>query len=311
MTREDRSTHLNAEEIQAFLDGELSPDGADRVRNHTEGCPRCASELHAWQVLVAELDELPEVEPSPSFVERVMEEVPVRKPLRLRVWQGLAAFTGLSRNSGRGHLSTERLQDFVDDALPSGGRREVQAHLATCSTCRTAMHEWESLAARLSELPRLAPSRGFADQVMARVQVPERATAPARPGFLEVVGGLVPSTTRGWALTGLAAAVPAAAMALLAAYVLTHPVLGAGELASYTWWKATDLFSAGVAYLADWLVDQALAGPWLPVVEAVAASPATAFGALAAGWTLAAGAAWVLYRNLHLKSDTAESHVHA
>ena len=96
------------------------------------------------------------------------------------------------------HPSTERLNAFVEAGLGTPEQARVEAHLAGCPRCRDEVAELRSVFTALSEVPRFAPSLGFADRVMAdvRVRQPAVAGAAAWAGRLE---RLVPQSTRGWA----------------------------------------------------------------------------------------------------------------
>jgi hypothetical protein len=80
--------HLTAERLEAYVEGLL--DRADRVviESHLVGCPRCQQELDEWLALFAALSDLPELEPSPNFADRVMAHVRVSPRL---AWQEQAA----------------------------------------------------------------------------------------------------------------------------------------------------------------------------------------------------------------------------
>lgn len=80
--------HLTAERLEAYVEGLL--DRGDRVviESHLVGCPRCQQELDEWLALFAALSDLPELEPSPNFADRVMAHVRVSPR---QAWQQHAA----------------------------------------------------------------------------------------------------------------------------------------------------------------------------------------------------------------------------
>ena len=93
------------------------------------------------------------------------------------------------------HLTEDRLDAYCDGSLASEERAAADAHVAHCSQCRAEVEDWREVAAALAALPRLAPRKGFADRVMARVRI--RQPWHARAGAL--VARAIPRTTPGWA----------------------------------------------------------------------------------------------------------------
>jgi Putative zinc-finger len=73
--------HLTAERLEAYVEGLL--DQGDRVvtESHLVSCPRCQHELDEWLALFAALSDLPELEPSANFADRVMAHVRVARRL--------------------------------------------------------------------------------------------------------------------------------------------------------------------------------------------------------------------------------------
>lgn len=86
------------------------------------------------------------------------------------------------------HPATERLQDLLDDRLPAEERAEVRRHVDGCPACRAELETWRALFAGLEGLPELAPSEGFAENVLQAL--PRRRPLWARVGAW--VRGLVP-----------------------------------------------------------------------------------------------------------------------
>ncbi len=78
------------------------------------------------------------------------------------------------------HLAFEALERiaFGEEAGPAEGR-----HLDDCDRCRREVTDLRALHARLAALPPLAPSADFQDRVMARVRLPEPASARALAGL--------------------------------------------------------------------------------------------------------------------------------
>jgi anti-sigma factor RsiW len=120
-------------------------------------------------------------------------------------------------------MSCERFQtvldDHVDGVLDAEARREVEAHLDRCATCRTTERELRELLRAAEELPgEIEPGRDLLPGIRAAVGVSATTAPTSRVG--------VPSTgsaswTR-WA--GLAAS-----LLVLSAAVITYLRLGNGE----------------------------------------------------------------------------------
>ena len=66
------------------------------------------------------------------------------------------------------HLTAERIQAFLDDALSRDERAEVQEHATFCGRCHTELETWQLLYSELGELPELSPAPNFRDRVLAR-----------------------------------------------------------------------------------------------------------------------------------------------
>ena len=71
--------HLLPDEIDLLLDGEAG-FGVAPLKAHVRSCPECAAELESARLVVAELEALPHLAPSPLFAQRVMAQVQVFEP---------------------------------------------------------------------------------------------------------------------------------------------------------------------------------------------------------------------------------------
>lgn len=299
-------THLSSRLLQEYLESELEADRAAEVETHLAGCRRCASELDAWRTLFADLDEIPEVGPSIGFRERVMERVPTRS-LPRRVLERL---TSTASGRAREHLRPEGIQDLLDGALAKGARTRAHAHLAACGRCRDAFGAWEAVFRSLAEVPRLAPTEGFADRVLHAFEV-SRASAAEKAvpagtdwlsewtGQLAALGSrLVPSTPGGWVWLAFIASLPTLGLAGLLGAVAAHPLLSVGGLATFLRWQAANGMDAIWSGLMEWTL-QVPALPWLlEAATVLLASPSLALALFAATWMTAVAAGWVLYRNM-------------
>lgn len=288
--------HIGAETLQAFLEGRLPTGERQAAQEHLASCARCSAELDGWKLLFDELDQLPSLTPSSGFADAVMAEVhmPEALPLaaRIRGWVGLA--------SPEGHLSDERLQDFVEGLLPARHAARVRTHLDGCPRCAGDAAALETTIRHLAGLEHHAPSQGFAARVMAQVHVPAPAPAkvPEWRRALAWAGRLVPHTRKAWAALSGVAVTPVATLGLVVWTVFSHPTLTPGALASFAWWKATE--AAGLLWQAvsSAALESASVFKLYSLLESLAVSPAAMAGAFVALSLATVAAVWVLYRNL-------------
>jgi len=152
-----QDNHLSAEQLQAFLEGELPARKRADVEAHVAGCLHCSGALDGWRALFGDLDALPEYRPSEGFAERVM--IDPRAP---------------------GHVPAGILQEFLEGSLAVASSARVEGHLAACSTCNAEVDAWLAVMRGLDDLEALAPSAGFADDVMSRVERPVALPLVAR-----------------------------------------------------------------------------------------------------------------------------------
>ncbi|GMV04826.1 MAG: hypothetical protein AMXMBFR53_11060 [Gemmatimonadota bacterium] len=296
MNEHTNRQHLSAEALQALLEGELPLGERRSAEEHLASCPRCAAELDAWRVLFRDLTGLPALAPSGSFAERVMAGVNVPEPVglaaRVRGWLGAS--------SAPAHPAGERLQDFAEGILPARKAARMRAHLETCPRCAAEAHAWRLALSRLNELPRFDTSEGFGERVMAQVRVPAKAPArvPEWRRALAWAGRAMPHTRQAWAAVSGVALTPAVTLGLVLWTVFSHPTLTLDALASFAWWKATEL--AGLAWqsVASAATESAGLFNIYSFFGSLTLSP-MAVGGLVAAFSLGTVAAtWVLYRNL-------------
>lgn len=92
------------------------------------------------------------------------------------------------------HLLPDEIDLLVDaeSGLESGfGVAPLRAHVRECARCRAELEREEALAEALDLMPHFAPSVGFADRVMADVQVFE----PWHVALADTARRLVPAST--------------------------------------------------------------------------------------------------------------------
>lgn len=192
MSDDTHNLHLSAEQLQAFLDGEMPRKARSHAEEHLESCLHCAAELETWRAVFSDLDALSGHRPHEGFVERVMAsvQVPEPRPLAARLRDRLA---GAFSAHGESHVAGEVLQDFLEGSLAARRSERIENHLARCSSCTQEADAWLSVMRRLDELPSFQPAEGFADTVMARVEVQERVPLAAR--IREAIESVLQPTT--------------------------------------------------------------------------------------------------------------------
>lgn len=196
------------------------------------------------------------------------------------------------------HLSDWTMELMAEDALPPDELADAASHVEVCASCAAEVEAYRTLFATMAALPSFAPSAGFSDAVMARVQIaPQPAALPA---WLK---RWIPSTRRGWMiLFGLSLA-PAIPILALLGWILTTPSVSAVGL-----WQVGSswLRDAGWSLLVHAVVAVMESGAmnWgRLLLQQILATPTEilAGGAL----LLAVGipiSAWTLYRTLRTPS---------
>ncbi len=308
MGKMDAHMHLNAERIQAFLDGALGTEERVEVEKHAASCTRCQADLDGWRLLFSELGGLPELGPSEGFGRRVLagiETSPASRPEgSLQPEPGKPwgfGWLGHRVAARWGHIGPGRLQDYAEGFLTARRTARVEAHLDSCRACRRDAEAWGELIRRIEGLPELAPSAGFAPQVMAEIRarrsVSRRAAARGRAGSRARARHHFPGQ-KAWAALSGVAVTPIAIAALLGYAVFSNPAVTPGYLASFLWWNVSSGLAAAAELLADALFESGWIAEAYLIFNALAGQPgAAALGAVClAGATSLSG--WVLYRNL-------------
>ena len=97
--------------LEPYVDGDLEPAAAGRLRSHLEGCPACAAELVLTRRIQRELRALPQLDCPPEIVERARRQGaevvpfrPRRAALPLRTLRVIAAAALLALVLGGGAL---------------------------------------------------------------------------------------------------------------------------------------------------------------------------------------------------------------
>lgn len=292
----DTHIHIDAERMQALLDGDLPVEEARVLRADLEGCPRCLAEFEGWETLFQDLGELPVLAPSPAFRERVLEELPASGRQRL-----LAGLFG--RRDAREHASSQELQEHLDGRLAARASARLEEHLSHCTPCRAEMDGLHQVVTALDDLPVLAPSPGFSEAVLASVRIQQMAQVAMAPTTRRArlanwVRARIPSSSRGWAAALGVGTAPAVTLALILQAVFSHDLVTVGSLFSFLGFKLSGMVDGVAGVLGRLVADNTLLGQGWSVVQAVSASPALAAGAAVAVSGTCLAAAWILYRHL-------------
>lgn len=312
MAERGEMRHLTSEQIQEFLDRELTPREEATVQAHLSACPGCQEEIKAWGLLFSDLSGLEALAPGPAFSQEILARLPQKEslPSRVRSW-----FTTPSVSvAPEAHLPPERIQDYLDGTLTGGEGSRIHEHLAACRPCRKESSGWREIFGALGSLGHLAPAPGFSERVMARVRIP--APVPARwtaagNRILAWARRFLPETRKGWAVAGGIASAPTISVAALFYLVFSHPLLTVGTFTTYVSWKASALLTALFSAVADAAVGSVTLFRAYTVLGIMAESPLlVGFGGLA--FSLLSGVAlWVLYRNLVTAKAPERSYAHA
>ncbi|MFL5579137.1 MAG: hypothetical protein ACJ8AO_02105 [Gemmatimonadaceae bacterium] len=115
------------------------------------------------------------------------------------------------------HLLPQEIDLLLDNEV-GFGVQPLRAHVRQCSRCRAELEEARLVVAELEHLPHFVPSTGFADRVMAQVQVFE----PAHVAAVNSVRRWVPQSRPARALTGAAAAMVAMVLSVGALWLGTR-----------------------------------------------------------------------------------------
>lgn len=135
MTTEPMTCDEALDLLEPFLDGELPPEEADRLRSHLQGCRACAGELALAERVQEELRALPQPDCPPEVIERVVrsgrgEVVPFpTRPLRVRI-AAAAAVLALAVGGGSLFLHYQHPRDRPSPEQVAEATREARLALA-------------------------------------------------------------------------------------------------------------------------------------------------------------------------------------
>lgn len=166
------------------------------------------------------------------------------------------------------HLTEWTLEQLAEGALPADELPRAEDHLQRCARCSGELEAYRGLFVALSDLPRFAPSAGFADAVMARVRM-----APETDPLYARMVRLIPRTRRGWAILTGAVGAPALALVALVAWVLSQPLVTATSLWQWTTLKGSELALSAAGGLAQWAVSLGVPDAVQVVYDTIAGVP--------------------------------------
>jgi hypothetical protein len=173
------------------------------------------------------------------------------------------------------HLSEWTLEQVAEGGLAPDEERTASLHLEACALCAAEVAGYRALFTALSDLPRFAPSPGFADAVIARTRLtPE-------PGPVALwLRQFMPKSRRGWVLLGSAVVAPALPILVAALWLLTHPTLTAAGLWQWTALQGRTAAGRVGPVLLRWADDTGVAGMARGAYELAHGLPTGALAAL-------------------------------
>lgn len=190
-------------------------------------------------------------------------------------------------------IATTHLAPEAVERIGMGGEpgADETSHLKSCTRCTHEIAEIGSLHARFAALLLLAPSAGFSDRVMARIQLPT-------PVWLRALDGVRAHRLRAVAVVATLVAAVTGTLTWLAAYPQVTP----GAMMRLLWDRGTGLVWQGVVALGRVVYDSGL----LAVLEAFQAdlNAWSAAGALATLAVVGSGSLWMLMRLMDVSPKT-------
>jgi hypothetical protein len=153
------------------------------------------------------------------------------------------------------HLTESAVEQFADGLLAGEELDRAEAHVQECAVCAAHVEASRALIDALSTLPRFAPSPGFADLVMANIQVTPRAS----PVFAWI-RHWAPETRRGWTLLVAALLAPMLPLIALTAWVASSPVVTAPAVIQWSMVQMRSIAGNAGATLTRWGLELGLPG---------------------------------------------------
>ncbi len=303
MTSWSHDIHLSAEQIQAFLDGDIPAREAASVQAHVDACARCRSEMSAWHTLFDDLGGLPALAPSSAFRSRVIDALPP---------EGTAPVPARAAST---HVPSGRLQDYLEGRLAARSATRIDAHLDSCVACRSELADYRSLVRSLDALDHVAPTPAFAERVMAQWRVEELVAVAMAPttrwGRISAwARARTPSTRQSWAAVLGVALAPTVIVALVIRAVFSNPLVTVGNLAAFARLRLGD-FAISLAGRIGSTLDAVGLGTLARTTVELLASPAAAAAAATIASALFFAALWVVYRTLIASQPADRPYAHS
>lgn len=310
--RKEPMADPRTERMLAYLDGTLSAAERDACEAELAADPAYARDVEGQRALLATLDELAAHVPSADFRVRVLASMntPESRWVRLR-----------RRLGGSPTPMPNVFAALLDEGLTARQARALTAFVARDTEAAAALAGWRRLFGELESLPGFEPSEGFADGVMARVQVREAQRAAGRevartaggvlagirhlPGPSRVrelatawIGSRWPTPRDRFAVTSGMAVGPVAVFLVTFHMLSSNPLLTASNVASFVQTRVGGAFSQ----LADAIAGNPSANVALGHVSGfldawTPSGPNLVAGLILLG-VLTFLSAWILYRNV-------------
>ena len=105
-----------------------------------------------------------------------------------------------------GHSFTDRLSEYLDEEMSAGERASIEAHLATCASCRATLAELRAVTAKAASLTDLPPASDLWSGIAARIERDSGSSSTVRPffkrepRFVRVDGYSLEALPQGWIL---------------------------------------------------------------------------------------------------------------
>lgn len=115
------------------------------------------------------------------------------------------------------HLLPEEIDQLLDGEV-GFGTAPLKAHVRACAACHAELESARVLVRELEHLPHFAPAVGFANRVMAHVQV----FVPWHVALLDAVRGWLPRTRAGRAVVWTGLGSIATALTLVSLWLITR-----------------------------------------------------------------------------------------
>ncbi len=287
-----------ARRLFSYLDGELGPDERIGFEREVARDPALRAEVRGYRSLFTALSAMEPHAPSDDLKARIIASLLIRPTTLGRLWAWFA---------GRSPSSVENVFDALHDGtLPARQARELRALAARNPEAAGVLASWGGLHRELGRLQALAPAAGFAERVMARVQL--RETRRSHASVRRFLAGLWPRRQERLAAASGVAFGPTAAIAATG-YMLfaNNPLVTLSNLGGFLWNQGigalpdalAGTFNTGAGVLAD-VVPASLAG--------IGAAPVLV-GGLVVLTGLTALSGWILYRNVARTTGLERRHV--